>query len=213
MIYATWIARLGDGMLLSASSAEDKKSVDKLVDYQTQAKKLFRKFDHCSLPRVTIETTGDCCFHCIIQHNVCYLALCEKTYSKRFAYSYLEYLANEFHSQYGNSVMNVSRPYSFLEFDKYMKKARNSFTDSRLWKDLVKLNSSCNEVQTILNQNIDDVLERGTLISNLENKAQNLSILSKKYRKDAMNLNYQSTNAKICLVILIIILIWFFWRL
>lgn len=49
---------------------------------------------------------------------MCYLVLAEKNYSKRLAFSYLEELAQEFHSQYGKKVNTVTRPYSFIEFGK-----------------------------------------------------------------------------------------------
>lgn len=40
----------------------------------------------------------------LIENEVCYLVLCERNYSKRLAYSYLEDIAQEFHSQYGKKV-------------------------------------------------------------------------------------------------------------
>lgn len=47
------------------------------------------------------------------------MVLCEKNYSKRIAYSYLEDIAQEFHSLYGRRVNSVTRPYSFIEFSMY----------------------------------------------------------------------------------------------
>jgi len=41
-------------------------------------------------------------------------------------------------------------------------------------------------------QNIDDVLQRGAVLSELDTKAQNLSFLSQAYKKDATNLNNRS---------------------
>ena len=41
-------------------------------------------------------------------------------------------------------------------------------------------------------QNIDDVLQRGAVLSELENKSQNLTEMSRKYRKDAESLNATS---------------------
>ena len=51
-----------------------------------------------------------------IEDGVCFLVLCEKGFSKRLAYSYLEDLQTEFSSQYGRKVQTVSRPYSLIEF-------------------------------------------------------------------------------------------------
>ena len=41
-------------------------------------------------------------------------------------------------------------------------------------------------------QNIDDVLQRGAVLSELENKSQNLTEMSRKYKKDAESLNATS---------------------
>lgn len=55
----------------------------------------------------------------LIENEVCYLVLCEKNYSKRAVYNYLEDIAQEFHSSYGKHVNTVTRPYSFIEFSMY----------------------------------------------------------------------------------------------
>lgn len=52
----------------------------------------------------------------LIENGVCYLVLCERNYSTRIAYSYLEDIAQEFHAQYGKRVNTVTRPYTFIEF-------------------------------------------------------------------------------------------------
>lgn len=43
----------------------------------------------------------------LIEHDICYLVLCERNYSKRLAFSYLEEIAQEFYQQYGKRVCNV----------------------------------------------------------------------------------------------------------
>ncbi|PRD26800.1 UNVERIFIED_CONTAM: Sec22b [Trichonephila clavipes] len=53
----------------------------------------------------------------LIYENVCYLALCEKSFSKRLAFAYLEDLKNEFSTHYGKMVSTAMRPYSCIEFD------------------------------------------------------------------------------------------------
>lgn len=54
----------------------------------------------------------------LIENEVCYLVLCERNYSTRIAYNYLEDIAQEFHAQYGKRVNTVTRPYTFIEFGK-----------------------------------------------------------------------------------------------
>ena len=58
-------------------------------------------------------------FSYFIERGVCYLVLCEQSFSKRLAYSFLEDLQTEFSSNYGSKVETVSRPYSFIEFGKF----------------------------------------------------------------------------------------------
>lgn len=59
----------------------------------------------------------------------------------------------------------VTRPYSFIEFDNYIQKAKKIFTDSRSRRNLNAINNQLQDVQRIMVQNIDDVLQRGTVLS------------------------------------------------
>lgn len=104
-------------------------------------------------------------FSYLIEHDVCYLILCERNYSTRLAYSYLEDIAQEFHAQYGKRVNTVTRPYIFIEFDNYIQKAKKVFTDSRSRRNMTAINNQLQDVQRIMVQNIDDVLQRGTVLS------------------------------------------------
>ncbi|XP_075551887.1 vesicle-trafficking protein SEC22 isoform X2 [Dermacentor variabilis] len=126
-----------------------------------------------------------------------------ETFVSAFVFTFT-YLQNEFNSQYGSKVNSVNRPYSFIEFDTYIQKAKKAFMDSRARRNLSSLNSELQDVQRIMVQNIDDVLQRGSVISELDSKASNLSLLSQKYKKDARYLNLRSTYAKIAAVSVVI---------
>nr|CAD7600310.1 unnamed protein product [Timema genevievae] len=211
MVLMTMIARITDGLPLAATMQEDEQSGKSVLEYQNQAKMLFRKLTAQSPTRLTIET-GPYLFHYLIENDVCYLVLAERNYSKRLAYSYLEDLAQEFHSQYGKRVNSVTRPYTFIEFDTYIQKAKKIFTDSRARRNLSALNTELQDVQRIMVQNIDDVLQRGVVLSELDTKAQNLSMLSQVYKKDATHLNTKSMYVKAaagCFVVLVFVL--YFW--
>lgn len=61
-------------------------------------------------------------------------------------------------------------------------------------------------------QNIDDVLQRGTVLSELDSKTQNLSMLSQKYKKDATYLNRKSMYVKAAAAgIVFLVFIIYFW--
>ncbi|XP_033228252.1 vesicle-trafficking protein SEC22b-B [Belonocnema kinseyi] len=211
MILMTMIARIGDGLPLAAAMQDDEQSGRSILEYQNQAKMLFRKLGPQSPTRCSIET-GQYLFHYLIENEVCYLVLCEQNYSKRVAYSYLEDIAQEFHAQYGRRVNTVTRPYTFIEFDTYIQKAKKTFSDTRSRRNMNALNNQLQDVQRIMVQNIDDVLQRGTVLSELDTKTQNLSMLSQKYRKDAAHLNSKSMYIKAVagIVALLVFLLYFF---
>lgn len=211
MALMTMIARVADGLPLAATMQEDEQTGRNIMDYQNQAKLLFRKLSPQSPSRCTIET-GPYLFHYLIEFDVCYLVLCEKTFSKRLAYSYLEDIAQEFHSQYGRKVNTVTRPYTFIEFDTYIQKAKKQFSDSRSRRNLNVINNQLQDVQRIMVQNIDDVLQRGTVLSELDTKTQNLSMLTQKYKKDATYLNTKSMYVKAAIGgIVVLVFFLYFW--
>ncbi|KAK6194901.1 vesicle-trafficking protein SEC22b [Patella vulgata] len=204
MVLLTMIARVADGLALAASVQEDEQAGRNLMEYQTQAKQLFRKISQDPQPptRCSLES-GPYIFHYLIERGVCFLVLCDKSFSKRLAYTFLEDIQLEFMNQYSTRVETVSRPYSFIEFDTYIQKTRKSYMDSRARRNLTNINTELHDVQRIMVQNIDDVLQRGETLSVLDTKASNLSTLSQKYKKDAKYLNLRSTYAKIGAVVIV----------
>ncbi|XP_026811974.1 vesicle-trafficking protein SEC22b [Rhopalosiphum maidis] len=209
MVLLTMIARIPDGLPLAASMQDDEQVGRKLIEYQNQAKLLFKKLNFQSPKQCTIESVPYY-FHYLIERDVCYLVLCEKNFSKRSAFSFLEDIAAEFNRLYGRQVSTVSRPYTLIEFDNYIQKAKKNYIDSRVRRNLNSLNNELQDVQRIMVQNIDDVLQRGTVLSELDTKAQNLSILSKKYKKEATNLNLKSMYVKLTAAAIFVILLFLY---
>merc|ERR1712088_1062562 len=173
MVYMTMIARVADGLPLAASIQEDEQMGKNIVDYQQQAKRLFKTLTTTSPIKCSIES-GPYLFHYIIEQDVCFLTLCDRNFNKKLAYSFLEDLSQEFYNQYGHKISTANRPYSFIEFDTYIQKAKKIYTDSRSRRNLGTLNTELHDVQRIMVQNIDDVLQRGAVLSELDTKAQNL---------------------------------------
>jgi len=198
-------------MPLAASMQNDEEAERSLMEYQQQAKMLFRRLTVQSPPRCSIAS-GNYIFHYLIENDVVYLCLCDKNFSKRLAFSYLEDLAQEFMLQFASRIASVNRPYYFIEFDTYIQKARKNVLDSRSRRTLAPLNEELHKVQQIMVQNIDDVINRGAVLSDLDYKAQNLQILSQKYKKDATYLNLRSAYAKAAAgFVLVFVFILYFW--
>eukprot|EP00095_Tigriopus_kingsejongensis_P001825 maker-scaffold10_size831480-snap-gene-3.26 protein:Tk01825 transcript:maker-scaffold10_size831480-snap-gene-3.26-mRNA-1 annotation:"vesicle-trafficking protein sec22b-b" len=210
MVLMTMVARVADGLPLAASIQEDEELGKNVVDYQNQAKRLFKTLTATSPIKCSIES-GPYLFHYIIEQDVCFLTLCDRVFNKKMAYSFLEDLSQEFYNQYGHKINTATRPYSFIEFDTYIQKAKKTYSDSRGRRNLNALNTELQDVQRIMVQNIDDVLQRGAVLSELDSKAQNLSMMSAKYKKDAASLNAVSWTA-ICggvSVLFVVFLVWY----
>lgn len=206
MVLLTMIGRSEDGLLLSASGINEAD-----LEYQNQAKQLFKTLRMDSPPQMTIET-GPYVFHYLLENRICYLCLCEKTFSKRLAFSYLEDLATEFQQQYGQRLYAVTRPYSFIEFDTYIQSARKKLNAARSRRNINMLSNDLQDVQRIMVQNIGDVLQRGVAISDLDSKASNLSLMSQNYKKGARLLNTRATYAKVAAAsIIVFCFILYFW--
>lgn len=61
-------------------------------------------------------------------------------------------------------------------------------------------------------QNINDVLQRGAVLSELDTKTQNLSMMSQKYRKDAAYLNRKSLFVKVAVIgTVVVVFLLYFW--
>merc|ERR1712021_68667 len=159
MILMTMVARVADGLPLTASIQEDEQLGKNIVDYQNQAKRLFKTLTATSPIKCSIES-GQYLFHYIIEQDACFLTLCDRSFNKKLAYSFLEDLSQEFYNQYGHT-----------------------------------LNTELNDVQRIMVQNIDDILQRGAVLSELDTKAQNLKHHSSKYKQSAATLNATSLVA------------------
>ncbi|XP_063152399.1 vesicle-trafficking protein SEC22b-B-like [Candoia aspera] len=204
MVLLTMISRVQDGLLLAASMQDTEQSNRNFQEYHSQAKQLFRKLGDHSPNRCSLQA-GAMTFHYLISQGICYLTLCEATYSKKLAFSFLEELQAEFWELYGKKVSSVSRPYAFIEFDIYIQKLKKSYLDTWSKRHLSNINLELQDVQKIMVTNIEEVLQRGEALSALDSKASNLSTLSKKYRHDAKLLNSRSAYAKAAATSLILV--------
>lgn len=84
----------------------------------------------------------------IIENDVCYLVLCDRQFSKKLAYSFLEEISQEFDNNYGRRVNSVTRPYAFIEFDIFIQKARKGLSDRR--RNINSINTQLQDVQRIM---------------------------------------------------------------
>ncbi|XP_065917397.1 vesicle-trafficking protein SEC22b-like [Dysidea avara] len=211
MALLTLIARSTDGLPLSSSIESDEQSGKNLTEFQSQAKAIFRKLSPQSPPRCSIESPP-LVFHYVIESEICYLVLCEPSYSPRLAFSYLRSLHEAFSQQHGHEVHKAQRPYHFIEFGTEIERLKKAHSENQSRGQLGRLADELQGVQKIMIDNIDAALNRGELISDLADKTRTLAVESKMYAKEAKFLNLRTSLAAKAAIVVVIILILIFLR-
>lgn len=55
----------------------------------------------------------------LLVDQVAYLTICDKSYPRKLAFSYLDELSKEFQRSYESQIASANRPYSFRGFGEY----------------------------------------------------------------------------------------------
>ena len=207
------VGRLSDGLPLTASIQESENELGRdFVNYQNQAKKIFKALSDRSPKKCSIESE-QYYFHYIIEFGACFLTLCDKSFDKKLAFSFLQNLCEEFFNEYGDKINSKNlRPYPFIEFDSYIQKTKRKFQDNRRSSKVNLLNTELNDIQRIMLKNVEDILDRGEKLSDVDLKVQDLRNQSKVFEKNASELNSNSMASIITgsSILLLIFIIWYY---
>lgn len=129
----------------------------------------------------------------IIQDSVCFLCICDKSYPRKLAFTYLSDLAQEFTTVYpsGQYLSATLRPYAYVEFDTFIQRTKKTYQDSRASANLDKLNDELKDVTKVMTKNIEDLLYRGDSLERMGEMSGKLKEDSKKYRRAAVRINWE----------------------
>ena len=129
----------------------------------------------------------------LITDSVCFLCICDKSYPRKLAFTYLSDLSTEFTTTYSSSnyLSPTCRPYAFVEFDTFIQRTKKTYQDSRASANLDKLNDELRDVTKVMTKNIEDLLYRGDSLERMGDMSQRLREDSKKYRKAAVRINWE----------------------
>ncbi|KAL4905319.1 hypothetical protein BDW74DRAFT_167985 [Aspergillus multicolor] len=190
MVKSTQIARL-DGLMLAAS-VDDEQSETQLSEIKGQAKMIFRRLSRNSAPQASIES-GQYSLHYLIKDDVCFLCICDSSYPRKLAFTYLSDIATEFTNTYPASQYQspTLRPYAFVEFDTFIQRSKKVYQDSRASANLDRLNDELRDVTKVMTKNIEDLLYRGDSLERMGELSGRLREDSKKYRKAAVRINWE----------------------
>ncbi|AEO56401.1 hypothetical protein MYCTH_2314627 [Thermothelomyces thermophilus ATCC 42464] len=189
MIRSTQIARL-DGLMLCAS-VDDSETEQALSEVKSQVKLILRRLGRNSEPQATIES-GAYALHYLISADIVYVAITDRSYPRKLAFTYLSDLAGEFSTTYPPQQLlsPVLRPYAFMEFDTFISRTKATYSDARATQNLDKLNDELRDVTKVMTKNIEDLLYRGDSLERMGELSSRLRDDTKKYRKAAVKINW-----------------------
>ncbi|KAL2207575.1 protein transport protein sec22 [Sarocladium strictum] len=190
MVRSTQISRL-DGLMLCAS-VDDEQSEAALSEVKTQVRQVLRKLTRSSEPQASIDA-GAYALHYLIDSDVVFLCICDASYPRKLAFTYLSDLAREFTTTYPAQQIHspTQRPYAFMEFDNFISKTKATYADSRATQNLDKLNDELRDVTKVMTKNIEDLLYRGDNLEKMGEISSRLRDDSKKYRRAAVRINWE----------------------
>ncbi|RSH77537.1 SNAP receptor [Apiotrichum porosum] len=226
MVRSTTIFRVNDGLPLAAS-VDDETTEKALTEYKQQSKLIFRRLTPNSEPACSIES-GDYTLHYLIVGNVIYMCICDQSYPRKLAFSYLDELSKEFQRSYEGKIEGATRPYAFMGFDTFISKTTRLYRDSRTLTQgggssssaagpsnhLDQLNENLRDVTRIMTKNMEDLLWRGDSLDRMSHLSTSLRSESAKYRKAARQINIDAMIRKWAPVggIALFVIIFIYWR-
>ncbi|KAI0457936.1 transport protein-like protein sec22 [Xylaria acuta] len=190
MIRSTQIARVGDGLMLCAS-VDDEQSESALAEVKSQIKLILRRLNRNSEQQASIES-GNYTLHYLIANDIVFLCICDRSYPRKLAFTYLSDLSAEFSNSYSAQQLHspALRPYAFMEFDTFINRTKSTYADTRATQNLDKLNDELRDVTKVMTKNIEDLLYRGDSLERMGEMSSRLRDDSKKYRKAAVKINW-----------------------
>ncbi|KAK6071816.1 protein transport protein sec22 [Seiridium cupressi] len=190
MIRSTQIARVGDGLMLCAS-VDDESMESSLAEIKSQVKLILRRLNKNAEPQASIES-GDFTLHYLLSNDIVFLCICERSYPRKLAFTYLSDISTEFQNSYSAAQLHspTLRPYAFMEFDTFINRTKATYADSRATQNLDKLNDELRDVTKVMTKNIEDLLYRGDSLDKMGEISSRLRDDSRKYRKAAVKINW-----------------------
>jgi vesicle transport protein SEC22 len=151
--------------------------------------------------------------------------LSDKSYPKRLAFLFLEEISREFVSslrvEHGDEWLReletVGRAYAFIKFDQVIQRKRREYADPNSSSNMRRLNDELASIHHIMRKTIDDVLDRGSKLDDVQEMSKNLASDSKKYKWGAKKLSMLALYRQyapfiavggLCLAVLVIRYYW-----
>ncbi|OAQ65087.1 protein transport protein sec22 [Pochonia chlamydosporia 170] len=189
MILSTQISRL-DGLMLCAS-VDDSPEPPSLTSLKSQVRQILRTITRNSTPQASIESPPQT-IHYLIDNDVIFLCICDASYPRKLAFTYLADLSREFLTTHPPQQVHSPslRPYAYMDFDSFISKTKATYADARAAQNLDKVNDELRDVTKVMTKNIEDLLYRGDSLDKMGEISTRLKDDSMKYRRAAVRINW-----------------------
>lgn len=162
------------------------------MEQKKKCKLIISRINPNSEPQATIES-GAYNIHYLISDSLIYLTICDRSYPRKLAFSYLSEISHEFHTSHGpDALSNSARPFGFSSFDNFLSKTKKIYQDQRAQSNIDKLNDDLADVKNVMSKNIEDLLYRGDSLDKMSDLSSSLKNDSIKYRKKAQRINFEA---------------------
>jgi vesicle transport protein SEC22 len=159
------------------------------------------------------------CHSYLVNDNITYVAITERSYPKKLAATYLDDIRVEFQSTRSREeyLSSAIRPYAFQDFERFLEKTKKTYQDSRAQGNLHRLNDELKDVHQVMTKNIEDLLYRGDSLEKMGDMSSRLREDSAKYKRAAVRINWELLLKQYgpiagIVAIIILFLTWrFFW--
>ena len=109
----------------------------------------------------------------------------------------------------------TARPFRFIHYDPIIQRKQKEFQDERQQRS--RLNDDLSEIQNIMKKNINDILDRGEKLDNVQNISQDLLKQSSGFKWGARKLTFQARMQQILpmviggAILMFVFYVKFFW--
>lgn len=211
------IARVSDGYPLCATMDDDSLEAE-FSEYKVQFKAVIKSLREQTEPMCSVEAKGGAFFfNVLLASGIGYICLCEKSYPRKLAFSFLNDLHHNFIGEVPlERIESAPKPYAFISFESTIKRLCKSYQDTRAKQNISRLQEELLDVSNIMSSNIQQVLERGNKLDKMSLMSESLSADSKRYMRDTRYLNlqamYQKYGPLVFIVSLFLLILYVYWK-
>lgn len=218
-IYQTSIVRAQDGLIFceyTTEGAHIQPEISGQLKKFIKNDKLFSQNQDFRLVEFGNYTIGY-----LVQDEVVYLALVSSTYDVKLCRQYVRDIQNGFIEElkntygttgvdYYSKLSTIETPYSYIKFDRYVKRKCKEFSDQRSSANIDRIKNDMTDIHEIMTQVFSKVMDRGNSLNQMNKDAVGLKDMSKHYASRTKNLAWQMWLKKNAVYFILIFLLCLF---